>query len=166
MDLYDKYAENWNEVYRVERGTWNLLELCIKKHHVKTCVEFGCGLSTILMDAIGVRVTAFEDKSEYIHPLFEHLNQSAVVLYDDIFDLKIDSSYDMAFIDGPQKGMMREPSYWHVAKARIPLVVCHDIWRSQENRFLHRYFDGTQIDGFCRRKQDNALWTIALKIRK
>lgn len=166
MDLYDEYVENWDKVYRIDRGTWDLLKLCIEKHHVKTCVEFGCGLSTMLMDAIGVQVTAFEDRLDYIHPLFKLLNQSAIVLYDDIFNLKIDSCYDMAFIDGPRGGLWREPSYWHVAKARIPLVICHDIWRQEENQYLHRYLNEMQIDGCCRRIQDNRLWTVALKIRK
>lgn len=140
MNLYDAFAQRWASDHRVDRVTWELLEYCVKRYDVKTCVEFGCGLSTLLLDFMGVHVTAFEDRSEFANPLCDVLQHSSIVLYNDIFKLKIGSGYDMAFIDGPQGAASRDPAYWHIAKARIPLVVCHDIWRCSERLHLLRFF--------------------------
>jgi len=164
MDIYEKYAENWDKVQRIDKATWDLLKHCIETYDVKTCVEFGCGLSTKLMDAIGVRVTAFENIPKYVHSLLKRLNQSTVVLYDDILDLEIDSHYDMAFIDGPHGGWRREPAYRYVSKARIPLAVCHDVWRYEEWACARTYFDGWQMVGRCMMSKDSdKVWTIALR---
>lgn len=164
MDIYEKYAGNWDEAQRIDKATWDLLKYCIETYDVKTCVEFGCGLSTKLMDVIGVHVTAFENIPKYIHSLLKRLDRSTVVLYDNILDLKIGLHYDMAFIDGPQGGWMREPAYRHVAKAKIPLVICHDVWRHQEWACSQAYFNGWQTVGRgVMPKDDDRVWSVALK---
>lgn len=161
MNLYYKYAMNWAPVQRVDEITWKLLAYCIEKFNVKTCVEFGCGLSTKLMDASGVKATAFEDVPKYIHPLLKNLNQSTVVGYDDISKLRIESYYDMAFIDGPHEE--REPAYKLVAEANIPLVICHDVWRSCEHWLSHKYFDDMHVVGKVTIKED-MMRTVALML--
>lgn len=150
MDIYDKYANNWDSRYRIGKVTWELLQYGVEKYNVKTCVEFGCGLSTFLLDLIGVKVTAFEDEIEYVHPILNILRQSVVVVYDDVLELKIESHYDMAFIDGPRVMLSREPAFWLVSKTSTPLVLCHDVWRKWEKIACMRYFAGWEIIGTVR----------------
>ncbi len=165
MDIYDKHASTWDAVHRIDEPTWQLLQHCVDKYKVQTCVEFGCGLSTLLLDLIGVQVTAFEDVPKYIHPKLEHLNQSSVVLYDDIFKLKLGSHYDMAFIDGPGSGITRKPVYQLVSDTDVLFVVCHDVWRQHEQACALRYFCGSKIIGSVMSKKIG-LYSIALKIRR
>ena len=163
MTPYGKYFYYWNSLTAIDRGTWGLIELCAKGYGVKACIEFGCGLSTKLMDDMGIEVTAFEDKPEYVNPVLEHLSQSAVILYDDIRELKVGSHYDMAFIDGPGSGMEREGAYFLAAKARIPLVICHDTWRCEESFLAKKYFGEWNVVGHVG-NEICSTYTTALKL--
>ena len=163
MDIYDKHAEKWQQHMMIDKGTWELLRDYALKFGVRSCLEFGCGLSTMLLDSMGIEVTAFEDKPEYVHPSLKHLGQSAVILYDDLSELKIDSHYDMAFIDGPEGGWNRLEAYELVGKLRIPLIVCHDLWRPAERKLTRRFlYDWTIIGYYLDAKENIA--TIALRL--
>lgn len=153
VDTYNEHKRMFNVPYRIDVNTWILLAAVISQRNIKSVIEFGSGLSTVLMDRLGVKVVSFENFPEYLHQ-FE-LENSEIITYNDFSALPILDA-DMAFIDGPGGIFERELGYQYVAHGSIPVMVCHDADRLYVRKLLKRYFtDWSSIgksgdrDGVC-----------------
>jgi len=138
--LYEKYEHLFHHQIAIDKGTWILLASIIEKYNVKKVAEFGAGLSTVLMDRLGVSVTSFENFPEYL-PTFE-LNNSKIVDYNPfVNDGSIMPVGDMAFIDGPVSLFGRDVSYELVSQSSIPLMVSHDTDKAHIQDLIMRLSD-------------------------
>jgi len=137
VDAYDEHKEMFSSSYRIDVGTWILLASIADQRDVKSIVEFGSGLSTVLMNKLGIEIISLESFPEYLPQL--DLKNSKIVTYN-MFDLPPRFDVDMAFIDGPGSPMDRYIAYWYVADSSIPLVVCHDTDRIRDMGMMKRYF--------------------------
>jgi len=119
---------------------WRLLWQSICDHSVKSMVEFGPGLSTEILDRLGIKLTSYETKESLLAKYKEQMPNVDFVLWDGKHTIDINGQYDMAFIDGPFGGENREFSYKSVAESGVKIVACHDSNRKADKVWIDKYF--------------------------
>ena len=129
-------------------GDWGFLRGVIRRYGVRDVVEFGCGLSTVLFDGLGLRVVSYETKAVWVRCVGERLKHGEVRLWDGegLLDCH---SYDLAFVDGPAGGDNRGPSTFY-ASLLSDVVVCHD--GERDRKWAEAYlgnFELVRVQGGC-----------------
>lgn len=129
---------------------WVFITETIKKHKVKTVLEFGAGLSTLLLQDYGMKVVTYETKQGWIDKI-KGLNPNCEIRLWDGVNFSIENKdkqkplYHMAFVDGPAGDMARAVST-EVASMFANIVIIHDAgreWaRKYQEQYLKPYFDG------------------------
>lgn len=144
-----KYAIPWG-VNAISQSDWYFIQRILEKKKIKTVLEFGAGLSTLLMSEMA-EVLSFETDVEYGKNIIKLSNNGhkdrrlAVAEWD---GKKIDtelSKYDLAFIDGPPGkdigGVGREASF-RIAVKHADKIIVHDAGRQDEQRLQGKYMRG------------------------
>jgi len=121
---------------------WVLLRDVLLANKVQKVVEFGAGLSTELMDRLGVTVCSYETDPIHIARVKRRVKQAELKLWNGKHTVPIDEDYKVALIDGPLGGEAREWSYKSVAESKISLVACHDSKRNTDRKWIKKYFSG------------------------
>lgn len=144
-----KYAIPWGE-FAISQGDWHFIQRIIEKHKIKTILEFGAGLSTLLMSEIA-SVLSFETNKKHGENIIKLANEKkdarslAVVLWDGKRTDIVSSKYDLVFIDGPQGkdigGIGREASF-EIAVKHTDKIIVHDAGRQDEQRLQGKYLRG------------------------
>ncbi|MBU2052453.1 hypothetical protein KKH13_04590 [Patescibacteria group bacterium] len=123
-------------------GDWTFIQGVIKDHNIKSVLEFGAGLSTILLNKAGMRVVTFETNQGWIDKLKKHYPSADVRLWDGVnLDLGSETTvyhFDFAFVDGPSGGASREAST-KIAAAISDIVIIHDAGRENERKWQDLY---------------------------
>ncbi len=140
--LHKQYSDLFHPLYAIDEGSWLLLATIIQDNHVASVIEFGSGLSTLLMDKIGVCVTAIEDSPQYV-PKFD-LDYSVIIPWTGLDCLK---QTDLIFIDGPGSPSEREISFRLAVYNNTSLIVCHDVSRYSVEDCIKKYLRGYKIIG-------------------
>ena len=118
----------------------------VEEHQIRRVLEFGMGKSTVLFDTLGVRTSSFET-------MYDIRNQYAKLTSNNVsshiwngtatdklvYDYCDDMVVDLVFIDGPEGGINREPSYILAKLTRARFIACHDAVREHESRWINKY---------------------------
>lgn len=122
---------------------WNFLRDVIQKNNVKTVLEFGTGLSTLLMSDLGVTVVTYETMEGWIKKIKELKPAADIRLWDGITlpEKPPLPKFDMAFVDGPAGGKSRENST-QLASQLSDLIIIHDASRPNEMKWQDKYLKG------------------------
>lgn len=131
---------------------WEFINSAIKEHNVKTVLEFGGGLSTLLFNQpeVGLtKVVTYEDKPGWIKKILDINSSCDIRLWDGKQTLDNDH-YDFAFVDGPANDQPRERSTY-LASQQADVIVVHDAgreWaRKYQEEFIAPDFDGPTRGG-------------------
>ena len=137
-----KKSAQWNAM-SITADDWEIIKEVVESHDIKTVTEFGSGVSTKLLDGLGVKVTSFETSMTQIEKSIQSVPGAKIIPWNGKSIHEI--SGDMAFIDGPHGGKNREPSYKTVVESNIPLVICHDSHRPEDRKWIDKYFSEWQV---------------------
>ena len=106
--LYKDCRKDWNKKFSDHRylkyPRWAYIKKTIDQFRVKTILEFGCGLSTILFDQLGCKVDSFETDQDYMKSVDSMIHTRNVNFFhwnnqsSDYF--KKLEKYHMALVDG------------------------------------------------------------------
>lgn len=121
---------------------WVVLRDVLRRFSIKRAVEFGAGVSTQLMDRMGIQVLSFETDPIHIEKIKRLVRYAKFILWNGVYPPVIDENYQLAFIDGPFGGEKREAAYKAVANSSIPFVACHDYKRREDSTWITMYFGG------------------------
>ena len=116
------------------------LKNVIEAYNVKRVLEFGAGVSTILLNDLGVAVTTYETDFSYIDRI-KKINPNLDIRHWDGQTIPDDRRFDLVFVDGPSGGNTREPST-RIAVEKASIVVVHDGTRSWETQWQEKYLVG------------------------
>jgi len=122
---------------------WEFMKGVIEKYKIKTVLEFGAGLSTILMSEKVSKIDTFEINNNAINKIHKLTKPpSTIKLWD---GKKIRQSeplekYDLAFVDGPSGGESREFST-QIASEHANIVIIHDAGRVPEREWQKKYLE-------------------------
>jgi hypothetical protein len=120
------------------RDSWKALYTIIKEYDIKTVLEYGCGVSTELMMAVGCKVLSLESQGAYAQ-----IPEANIMGYNYPEFPVLDESYDLAVIDGPGakefevRGIQPERTYSakHAIKYAKRYIYIHDGGLGQEKAF-------------------------------
>jgi len=124
---------------------WRFLSGIIKQKKIRSVLEFGAGLSTLLFNDTVPKVTTFETSDGWHDKIKQNNPSCRIVKWDGKNEVKLDRKYELAFVDGPAGGVNREVST-KLASLNSDLVVVHDAGREFEKLWQEVYlkdsFDG------------------------
>ena len=116
------------------------LQSIIETYNIKTVLEFGTGLSTLLFNQLGLDVETYETNQGWIDKI-KAFNPSAKVNLWNGKDLEINKEYDFVFVDGPAGGANREFST-RIASLVSNKIIVHDAGREFERQWQDKYLKG------------------------
>jgi len=146
-DLLTKYGFKWGGGSVTDRD-WLYIRDIFKKFNVKTVVEFGCGLSTLLYSSLVDKVISFETQPGWIKKISDMIPEGKdVKIYQwDGKTFKLPdgepTKFDFAFVDGPAGGPNRE---WatKAGSELADLVIVHDAGRVPEREWQAKHLEAT-----------------------
>lgn len=143
------YKIPWGD-FSIGGGDWIFLKGVVQEHNVKNILEFGCGLSSLLLSELA-EVESFEILDEYAQKIIARAtekNRLTVRAWDGTECTPFKDRYDLAFVDGPKGksagGIGRQHSI-RIAAQCADMVVIHDAGRPDEMQWQQEYLR----DGFA-----------------
>ena len=145
-----KYAIPWGD-FAISQNDWHFINDIIEKQKIRKILEFGSGLSTLLMSEIA-EVTSYETDGEWIAKV-EGLARGnghperalSIIKWDGKKEPKGIEEYDLAFVDGPKGkdigGVGRELSM-KLASEHAQRIIVHDAGRQNEQKLQAKYLRG------------------------
>jgi len=120
---------------------WIALRDFLLQMKIRNVVEIGSGLSTELMDRLGVHVLSYETDPVHMERVKKRVSERVVVRqWNGQWLPKVDRKYQLALIDGPFGGDNREPSYMAIANSKVRFAACHDYKRKEDAVWIDKYF--------------------------
>jgi ADP-heptose:LPS heptosyltransferase len=118
---------------------WIFLEKAIEEHKIKSVLEFGSGLFTVLASEKVDKIVSYDvDRNDQQKVEKLELPNVELRLWNGkILPSKLEK-FDMVFVDGPPGGKNREPSV-KIASEHSPIVVVHDAGREWERKWQQKY---------------------------
>lgn len=124
---------------------WAFIKSVIDQYTVRAILEFGAGLSTLLLNDLGITVLTFETNEGWINKINKINPKCAIQLWDGKHFESQFTGVDMAFVDGPAGDIGREESTRISAKV-AQVVIVHDAGRKWARKYQDQYlkpnFDG------------------------
>lgn len=144
-DLLSKYGFKWGGGSVTDKD-WLFIKDLFKKYKIKTVLEFGCGLSTLLYSTLADKVISFETQPGWIKKISDMIPEGKdvkIYKWDGVtFQLPPDApkKFDFAFVDGPAGGPNRE---WSTkgGSELSDLVIVHDAGRAPEKEWQAKYLE-------------------------
>jgi hypothetical protein len=122
---------------------WEFIKDTIKENNIKTVLEFGAGLSTLMFKDLGIKVVTYETIPGWIEKI-KKLNPLCDVRLWDGKQLELTETFDFAFVDGPSGGGQREIST-KIASELATTIIIHDAARKEELMWQEKYLKGKFI---------------------
>lgn len=140
-DNSDAYLPMEWSGWSLDPTDWVLLRDVLLVNKISKVVEFGAGLSTQLMDRLGVHVFSYETEPAHKARVMRRVKNATIEIWNGLSPLNLKGfGYLLALIDGPVGGKNREPSYKAVVESDIPIVACHDSKRKEDKVWIKKYF--------------------------
>jgi len=106
---------------------WEVLKKTIQSYQVRSIIEIGIGLSTLLMMQIVDRFVGYDTLKKHIEWMEQKVSKNVELRWWDgktVFDPL--EKFDLAFVDGPQGARNRKPSVMSVL-GNCKILAMHDI---------------------------------------
>lgn len=132
-----KYGMAWGGGCITERD-WIFISGILKDRGVKTVLEFGTGLSTLLFQDAGAKTFTYETHPGWVAKIKALKPDSEIVIWDGKSRDPVEGRYDMAFVDGPAGDQPREWSTKYASEF-ADIVVVHDAGRQFAREYQDRY---------------------------
>ena len=139
-----KYNIPWGE-FAISQRDWHFMRDIIKENDIEKILEFGSGLSSLLMSELA-EVTSYEMDATVMENVSDRINGNRLNLQHwngvDIDDVE---EYDLAFVDGPLGKINGGPGRQHsirLASMLAKRVIVHDAGRRDETRWQEKYLKG------------------------
>jgi ADP-heptose:LPS heptosyltransferase len=123
---------------------WLFMKDIIQDEEVKTVLEFGAGLSTVMMGEVVEKIITYETMPGWINrivKLIKHPEKHSFRKWDGVNFTLIEGDlerFDFAFVDGPAGGRSREFSTKAAAEL-ADIVIIHDAGREPERMWQEKY---------------------------
>ncbi len=139
-ELLNKYGMQWGGGSVTDRD-WIFIKELISKEKIKTILEFGTGLSTLLFQTMVDRVDSFETNMGWINKIKQFADDKIVTHHnwDGVTATIPQPKYDLTFMDGPAGGEKREWSTKYCAEHSSRFVIVHDAGRKPEREWQDKY---------------------------
>lgn len=142
-----KLGLHWGEM-AINWPEWKFIKNIIQRNNVKEVLEFGAGLSSLLIQKY-TNILSLETNGEYKKIIESHAAKDGYKLDIQIWDgkkaVEFPNKFDLVFIDGPSSkrvpalpGVGRECSFATAAKCTDRIII-HDADRDEERILREKY---------------------------
>ncbi|MHA1801624.1 MAG: glycosyltransferase [Candidatus Heimdallarchaeaceae archaeon] len=143
-DLLKKFGFQWGSGSITDRD-WIFMKDIFKEEKINTVLEFGAGLSTLLMGTLAQKVITYESMSGWINKIkpMADPNKHDIRVWDGkTITLKDTDTphFDFCFVDGPAGGENREWSTKYASELADNIIV-HDAGRVPERKWQAKYLE-------------------------
>lgn len=135
-----KMGMSWNGPAITEQD-WKMLRKMLKQENVKTVLEFGAGLSSVLFSEASVSLTSYETQHEWIDRVKQLAPGAQLRWWNGVDAPDLKGTYDLAFVDGPANGETREQSI-RLAAEHARILIVDDGDREHEQKWQQIHLDG------------------------
>jgi len=140
-DFLEKWGFKWGGGSMTDRD-WVFMKDIFAEYKIKNVLEFGAGLSSLLMGTIADKVITYETMTGWIEKIkgLSDPNKNDIRQWDgkSLKLKKDDPKFDFAFVDGPSGGENREWST-KFASEHSDLIIVHDAGRKPEREWQEKY---------------------------
>ena len=141
-NLLSQYGFKWGGDSITDRD-WMFMKDVLQKENVRNVLEFGAGLSTLLMGTIVDKIITYESIESSVNKIKPMANPEKHSIYRwNGKDIKVAESdphrFDLAFVDGPPGGKNREWSTKYASEVADRVIV-HDAGRTEERKWQTKY---------------------------
>jgi len=147
------YDLSWGG-YSVSATDWDFILNIVKTEKVKTALEFGAGLSSLLLSEFKVDVDTFETLKAYGDKVLakDTFGNLKMFFWDGKSCKPRRKHYDLAFVDGPHRKLGRGDAL-RIAIEHSDRIIVHDADREHEvqlqEEYLRKDFDLKEFKGRC-----------------
>jgi hypothetical protein len=139
-----KYEIPWGG-WAISQKDWHFIKEVIEELKPKRILEFGAGLSSLLMSEL-VETVSYETNPDYIELIHGKQIENQLFLKKwNGEDVLLDRDYDMAFVDGPPGegtgGIGRQHSL-RIAAENCRVIITHDSGRQHEQHWQREILRG------------------------
>lgn len=135
----------------ISKKCWIFIKTFLHEINCKKIIEFGAGISTKLLNSIGLSVYSIETEKGFIEKLKE-TEYNIFIYWDGKEEIKLPKDFNVSFIDGPKGGKNREYSYKISSESpNIEYIICHDVDRIDDRVWINKYLK----KGWILYKKDN-----------
>jgi ADP-heptose:LPS heptosyltransferase len=149
QQIDNEYLKKWGFVWgsgSVTDQDWIFMKGIFEEYKIKTVLEFGAGLSTLLMGTLANHITTYETMPGWINKIknladpkkHKFLQWDGKVVPAEPGVKYPIPKYDFAFVDGPAGGENREWSTKY-ASEKADLIIIHDAGRKPEREWQDKY---------------------------
>jgi ADP-heptose:LPS heptosyltransferase/glycosyltransferase involved in cell wall biosynthesis len=113
---------------------WQLLKKLIDEYKVEKILEFGAGLSTVILNELKVKVVTYENEQKWADAVKKISPKADIHIWDGKY-VGLEDTYDMAFVDGPRaygSAVFGRQYSIEAASKVADIVVVHDATRPGE----------------------------------
>lgn len=107
----------------IKEEDWVLIRSLVQKHGIKSVLEFGSGLSTILFDKLGLDVTSYETDLEFMEKVKRVCSGKVKFVLWDNKTTDVQGRFDCAIVDGIKPRFLQA----EIAREVSDIVVVHDV---------------------------------------
>lgn len=148
-DGRDELPDGWDlpmTAFSIVQGDWRFIKDIIRKEKIKTVLEFGAGLSSMLIAQEVEKIVSYETDDEHANLIISKSNGKMDVRLWDGKSKQAEMEHlkaDLIFVDGPSGvgvgGIGREHSI-RIASECADRVVVHDAMRKEEWHWQKEFF--------------------------
>ena len=141
--IADKFGFPWG-YYSILQKDWKFIKEILTEEKIKTVLEFGSGLSSLLMSEL-CKVMAYETDEKHMVEVSNRANDNLTLKHWDGHGCNITKRFDLCFVDGPsgedKGGAGREGSI-RIASEVTDRIIIHDAGRTDEQRWQNKFLRG------------------------
>lgn len=99
-EIYKLWRSKTSDLRYLRPSRWNELEKVIVEQDIKSVLEFGSGVSTILFDNLNLKVSSFETAPKYMEFVKSLCSPKVTFKIWDNKTVPTNDFYDLALVDG------------------------------------------------------------------
>lgn len=97
--IYKAWKASTSDLRYLRPNRWKVIKDVILKYNLKSVIEFGSGVSTILFDNLGMHILSFETRLPYMKFVTDLCPRVPIIHWDNV-SLSIRGQFDLALVDG------------------------------------------------------------------
>lgn len=141
-EIYQLWFANTKDLRYLRPRRWNQLKELIQSQRITSILEFGSGISTLLFENLGMKVTSYETDQEFLNFVSKLSTNSTQFIFWDNKNAWPKGKFDLALVDGilPRFHQLR------VSLKHAPFIAIDDFQGRNRREFLPLLTNSKRID--------------------
>ena len=141
-EIYQLWFSKTKDLRYLRPKRWSQIRKLIESQQLKTVLEFGSGISTLLFDNLGLKVLSFETNEGHMKFVKRLCSPKVLFTLWDNKNLHIQGIHDIAFVDG---GLPRTDQF-RIAAKHSKFLIIDDFATKIKNELMPKLTNYKRLD--------------------